>query len=158
MTTADEALFSSTEIPGLLPELLLPRGFGSGSTAQVIDGIPVWLSGDADEDVPDAVFVHTHREGRALEVAARLLAEHGADYDRLEITGSGWCLLVTECGCTPEKHAAHEAAWDEGAELCAGCKHPQMPPCCPDSEYRWTIEESWIGADGALPYLQLVLS
>lgn len=155
MTTPDEALIPATEIPGPLIEPFLPRGFEPGSSAQIVDGIPAWFTFNGDECDYDELYVHTHREDRALEIAAQLARECDGSFDRPEIAETGWCFLVTECGCTPERHAAH-ADLDAGCE--ADCKHPDLPPCNSDPVYGWMVDKVLIGTPGALPYMRVVLS
>lgn len=149
--TTDNALFHVES-----PELPLPPAFlASGPTAQIVDGIPVWFAYYGDECDYRELYIHTHREDRALDVATRMAREFDADYDHAEITRAGWCRLVTECGCTPEQHTTH-ADLDGGCE--ADCGHPELPPCNSDPLYSWIREDAAEGAPGALPYVRVVLS
>lgn len=151
--TTESALFPAPDGAGVIPGL--PEVFyRSGPTSQVIDGIPAWFVFHGDDCDYNDLYVHTHREDRALEIAAQMAAEVDADGEP-RITGSGWCRLVTECGCTPEQHGGHvdlDAGCDEV------CKHPELPPCNSDPIHTWMVEEVDGDTPGALPYLRVVLT
>lgn len=154
MTAAGEALIPASEIPGTLPELFLPPGFQSDE-AQIVDGVPVWWVYEGDECHYDQLYVLTASETIAHAVTSYMMRTFEVDCDRVEIAESGWCVLATECGCTPERHGTH-ADRDEGCE--GDCKHPELRPCNSDPVYGWMVDEATADTRGALPYMRVVLS
>lgn len=142
---------------GHLPELFLPDGFRSeaGSPAQIVDGIPAWFVCHSEDGDYTGLYVHTHREVVAHAVTTYMLRTCEVDAERVEIVESGWCLLVTVCGCTPAEHATH-GELDGGCE--DACRHPELEPCNPEPIYGWLVELCAVDAPGALPYVKVVLS
>ena len=135
----------------------LPLGFGEpGQTAAIAHGVGAWFSYNGDECDFSELIVHSHDQRRVLAVTSfmlRVCDVERLDVKRVAVSFSGWCRLVTTCGCTLEQHKTH------GNECEPRCSRPELPPCSPEPVYAWMVEEvDKPDEPGMLPYTRVEIS
>lgn len=139
------------------PAMSVPLERFDNDRARVVHGVPAWWThhhGDCDFD---ELYVHSHDWRRVLAATSAMIRANRVDYHDIAATETGWCRLVTECGCTTE---AHDADHDGGLDCeASGCRFPDLPPCGGlDSPYAWQVDRVRAGAPGAVPFTRVVLS
>ncbi len=143
--------------PPLLPQIAgVPLERFDKQTARVVHGVPAWWTCHYDECDYDELYVHSYDRRRVLAATSAMIRACGVDYHEIAATETGWCRLVTECGCTVE---AHDADHDGGLDCePSGCRFPDLPPCGGLDADAWQLDRVAAGTPGAVPFTRVVLS
>lgn len=153
-TSADPALLRELRAVGITEPLL--ERLDDPTQLRFRYGVAIWWThhyGDCDFD---ELYAHSHDRRRVLAAVSGMIRDNRVDYHEVRVAETGWCRLVTECGCTAEQHAAEH---DGGMACEPACRFPALPPCGgPDAPYAWQLDPVPAAAPGAVPFTRVALS